>query len=195
MGDRFVDLFIGHQECTVDDKRRFSLPPKYRLQFSTQELPSGLTHLVVLVPWYGGALAALPVRRWEEIQTRLLLLDFSTPDLLDAKRQCLPRMDFTHTDPEGRLLLSPDHHGWLRLPAKGKGRVVVTGVGQHLEIWNADEWPEVRRTGQNAATRDAADIQYDKQLEVLMRAALEMQRARPAAAGTPDGGAGETETG
>ena len=115
-----MDLFIGKQECSVDEKRRFSLPPKYRPLFGADALASGFTHHAVLIPWYGGSVAAFPVDRWEKIQNRLLSLEYSTPDFIDAKRQCLPRMDFVHTDPEGRLTLNPDHHRWLRLAPKGK---------------------------------------------------------------------------
>jgi MraZ protein len=173
-----VNLFIGKQECSVDEKRRFSLPPKYRPHFGVEETASGYTHRAVLIPFYGGALAVLPVPRWEEIQDRLGLLDYTTPDFLEAKRACLSRMEQVHTDPEGRLLLVPDHHAWLRLPDRGKGRVMVVGIGQHLEVWNADEWVVVERTGKNPASRSAAEVEYDRQLEVLMRAGLAADRSR-----------------
>lgn len=173
-----MDLFIGKQECAVDEKRRFSLPPKFRPLFGAEAIPSGYTHHVVLIPWYGGALAAFPVPRWEEIQARITLLDYTTPDFLDAKRACLPRMERVHTDPEGRLLLTAEQHAWLRLKAGGKDRLVVAGVGQHCEIWNAAEWAEVEKTGRNPATRPSADVEYDKQLEVLMRAARSEEEAR-----------------
>jgi MraZ protein len=168
-----VDLFIGKQECSVDEKRRWSLPPKYRPQFGNVSLPSGNTHLAVLVPWYGGALAVLPMPRWEEIESRLARLDYTTPDFLEATRCCLPRMERVHTDPEGRLMLTPDQQAWLRL-GSGKSRIMVVGAASHLEVWNADEWAEVERTGKNPATRPAADIEYDRKLESLMRAAMTM---------------------
>jgi division/cell wall cluster transcriptional repressor MraZ len=173
-----VDLFIGKQECSVDEKRRFSLPPKFRPLFGAEAIPSGYTHHVVLIPWYGGALAAFPVPRWEEIQARITFLDYTTPDFLDAKRACLPRMERVHTDPEGRLLLTPEQHAWLRLTAGSKDRLVVAGVGQHCEVWNAAEWAELEKTGRNPATRPPADVEYDKQLEVLMRAARSEENAR-----------------
>ena len=175
-----MELLIGKQDCSVDEKRRFSFPPKFRPHFGAEATSAGYTHPAVLIPWYGGALAAFPVPRWSEIQTRLSLLDYTTPDFLEARRVCLPRMERVHTDPEGRILLSQDQHGWLRLSAKGKSRVVVVGVGAHCEIWNAEEWAEMERTGKNPATRPASDIEYDKQLETLMRAAKqhEEQRAR-----------------
>jgi division/cell wall cluster transcriptional repressor MraZ len=184
-----VDLFVGKQDCSVDQKRRFSLPPKFRPLFGTQATPSGYTHHAVLIPWYGGALAVFPVSRWDEIQTRLSLLDYTTPDFLEAKRVCLPRMERVHTDPEGRILLSPEHAEWLRLAMQGKDRLVVVGVGQHCEIWNAAEWAEMEKTGRNPATRPATDVEYDRQLEVLMRAAKKEVTARQ----HPSQGEKETE--
>jgi len=174
-----VDLFIGKQECSVDEKRRFSLPPKYRPLFGAESTPSGYTHHVVLIPWYAGSLAIFPMGRWAEVQTRLSRLDYTTPDFLEAMRACLPRMERMHTDPEGRLMLVPDHHAWLRLAPKGKDKLVVVGVGAHCEAWNAAEWTEVERTGKNPASRPAADVEYDRQLEILMRAAIQAEADRP----------------
>jgi DNA-binding transcriptional regulator/RsmH inhibitor MraZ len=174
-----VDLFVGKSECSIDDKRRFSLPPKFRPGFGSHETPSGYTHHLILIPWYGGALAALPESRWEEIQSRLLLLDFTTPDFIEAQRVCLPKMEYSFTDPEGRIMLTPEHQAWLRLAPKGKDRLVVAGMGKYCEIWNAAEWSEVDRTGKNPATRPAPDIEYDKKLEVLMRAGLHAEANRP----------------
>ena len=167
-----MDLFIGKQECSVDEKRRWSLPPKYRSQFEGAELPSGPTYFAVFAPWYGGALAVLPMSRWEPIQERLTRLDYTTPDFLEATRTCLPRMERVHTDPEGRFTLTPDQQAWLRL-GPGKTRVMVVGAATHLEVWNADEWVEVERTGKNSATRPAAELEYDRKLETLMRRAAQ----------------------
>jgi len=178
-----LQLFIGKQDCSVDEKRRFSLPPKYRPLFGSQAIPTGYTHYVALIPWYGGALGALPMSRWEEIQARLARLEYTTPDFLEAKRVCLPRMELVHTDPEGRLMLTPEQLTWLRLQPKQKERVMLVGMGQHLEIWNAAEWAEVESSGRNPATRPAADLEYDRQLELLMRAALELEKALPSPGG------------
>ena len=176
-----LELFIGKQECPSDEKRRFSIPPKFRPLLDQEKTPSGYIYHLVVVPWYGGSLAIFSVTRWREIQSRLACLEYITPDFLEIKRRCLTQMEGAHTDPEARLTLSPDHYAWLRLNPKGKDRIVVTGVGQYLEAWNAAEWDDVERTGKNAATRSAAAVDFDKQLELLMRAAIEAERARGAA--------------
>jgi hypothetical protein len=59
-------------------------------------------------------------------------------------------------------------------------------VGSHLEIWNAVEWDQVDSTGRNMAARPASEIQYDKLLEELMRAApSEEPAAKPLGGGAP----------
>ena len=177
--------FVYTQVCGVDEKRRFSLPPRYRPLFTQLETPSGYTYKVVMLPWYGGPIMLLPLDTWKRMEARVLKLDFTTPDFLDAKRQFFSRVEYTHTDPEGRLTLTPEHYAWLRLNPKGKDRVTAVGVGSHLEIWNAEEWDEVERTGRNPAVRPATEIAYDKLLEELMRAAPKEEQAP----GSPGGGA------
>ena len=59
---------------------------------------------------------------------------------------------------------------------------MVSGMGKYCEIWNAEEWSEVSKTGRNPATRPAADIEYDKKLEILMRAGQKAWAARPSEA-------------
>jgi DNA-binding transcriptional regulator/RsmH inhibitor MraZ len=81
-------------------------------------------------------------------------------------------MERVLTDPEGRLMLTPDQQTWLRL-GSGKSRIMVVGAASHLEVWNAEEWTEVEKT-KNPATRSAGDIEYDRKLESLMRAAMTM---------------------
>lgn len=176
--------FVNAQECGVDEKRRFSLPPRYRPLFSQLETPSGYTYKVVMLPWYGGPIMAIPLETWKRMEARILRLDFTTPDFLDAKRQFFSRVEYTHTDPEGRLTLTPGHYAWLRLNPKGKDRVMAVGVGSHLEIWNAVEWDQVESTGRNLAARPASEIQYDKLLEELMRAAPPEEPPRGPLGGT-----------
>lgn len=187
-----LELFIGTQECTIDDKRRFSVPPKFRPLLESMTAPSGTLYKLVVVPWYGGCLAAFSLKRWAVIQKRILGLDYTTPDFLSAKRRCMPRMEPMQTDPEGRLMITPEQHAWLRLP-KAKSKVIVTGMGQNMEIWNASEFDVVNKTGKNAAARDSDDLTYDEQLETLMRTAMEQERVEAARLQSASG-SGDPET-
>jgi division/cell wall cluster transcriptional repressor MraZ len=158
-----MEPFAGKQDCALDEKRRFSLPPRYRPIFGAHETPSGYVHRLVLIPWYGGALALFTAERWRELADRLNGLDYTTPEFLEAKRTVFSRVEAVQTDPEGRVTLSPDHVAWLELNPKTKDRLMLVGVGSHLEAWNLERWTE----------RDRAERAegFDRRLETLMRAA------------------------
>ena len=175
-----MELFVGKQECGLDEKRRFSLPPRYRPLFGAQDTPSGYIHRLVMVPWFGGALALFSAPRWAELGALLERLDYTTPEFLEAKRTLFSRVEWGQTDPEGRVTLDPEHATWLGLNPKGKDRIVLVGVGSHLEVWNPEGWTE-RERGEKSEG-------YDQRLEALMRAAREAT-SRPSEK-NPAGGSG-----
>ena len=160
-------LFIGKQECSVDDKRRFSLPTKFRDFFPGRPSDSR-GQPAVLLPWYQGAVAILPLSYWEELENRIGLLDTAIPKYAGILNMVLVRAERTETDPEGRLTLTPEQVAWMRLEAGKKSRVVVAGQSRVLAVWNVDEHGEVIRTGNNPAERTADDLNYEKALEELM---------------------------
>jgi DNA-binding transcriptional regulator/RsmH inhibitor MraZ len=162
-----VDLFIGKQECSVDDKRRFSLPPKFRDFFPGRPSDSR-GQPAVLLPWYQGAVAILPLPYWNELETRIGLLDTAIPKYAGILNMVLARAERVETDPEGRLTLTPEQLVWMRLEPGKKSRVVVASQAKVLAVWNVDEYDEVVRTGNNPAERTADDLNYEKALEELM---------------------------
>ena len=174
MSDMLIRAPLSRYECSLDDKRRFSVPPPLRALFGVQVTNQGLMHHMVILPWFGGPLALLPMPRWKQLEQPLLELDFTTPDLLAAKRAVLSRAVPTHTDPEGRILLSPEHLEWIGIPAGTRDRVMVVGLASHVEVWKADTW-----TAQDAVTAE----QYSRHLDALFGA------IRPGLA--LDGGTGE----
>ena len=161
-----MELFAGTAECTIDDKRRFSVPPKFRPLLESLNAPSGTLYKLVVMPWYGGCLAATSFKRWSVLQRRILALDYTTEELLAARRVVVPRIEPMQTDPEGRLMLDPAHHAWLKIPEKTKHKVVVNGMGHVMEIWNAANYDP--KTGSSTAARDPEDLAFDTHLRNLM---------------------------
>ena len=160
---------IGKAECSVDDKRRFSLAPKYRAFFGIKPSETaGHYYPTVILPWFKGALAIFPVPVWEEIAAGIRLLDYTIEDFDTAKLICLSRAESVNTDPEGRLTLTPDHCHWIRIKPGTKGRLVLVGVGPYLQAFNADEWDDVQKNGNNSVSRTGEDLIYDKKLKELL---------------------------
>jgi DNA-binding transcriptional regulator/RsmH inhibitor MraZ len=178
---------IGKAECSVDDKRRFSLPPKYRAAFGvTPNEATGHYYPTVILPWFKGALAIFPIPIWEEIAAGIRLLDYTIEEFDTAKLICLSRAEPVNTDPEGRLTLTADHMNWIRIQPGTKGRLVVAGVGPYLQAFNADEWDTVQKTGNNGAARSGQDLVYDKALKELLDQARRAAKKRRDAGALPE---------
>jgi DNA-binding transcriptional regulator/RsmH inhibitor MraZ len=78
-----------------------------------------------------------------------------------AKRAVFSRAQITHTDPEGRVILAPEHLAWLGIPSGTKDRLMVVGAASHVEVWKAETW---------AAQDEPTAEQYARYLEMLIPA-------------------------
>jgi len=171
----------GKAECSVDEKRRFSFPPRYRTAYALETSEErGHYYPTVVVPWFKGALAIYPKAVWQTIVQGIDLLDYTSeePDLLEAdytiedletaKLICFSRAEPLNTDPEGRLTLTPDHCAWIRIPPGTKGRLAVVGMGRCLHAFNLSEWDGIRSSGANPAAQSAEDQVFYQALRDLL---------------------------
>ena len=121
-------MLLGEFEHTIDDKNRLTLPAKFR-----QALSGGL----VITRGMDGCLYCYPQAEWEQlVEGRLAGLD-----PLSKESRLMQRYFFA-----GASEAEPDKQGRVMVPATlaknaGIGReVVVTGVRDHLEIWDRAAW-------------------------------------------------------
>jgi DNA-binding transcriptional regulator/RsmH inhibitor MraZ len=187
---------IGEYECAVDDKRRFSLPPKVRFAFPAEQTRSGLIYPAVIMPWIRGGLAIIPEPQWLRIKRGLANHDFTLDDHDDCKLMCLSRAEHLTTDPEGRFTLTVKHCEWVRLEPGLKGRLTVVGKEPILMAFKSEEWPAVQTTGRNALAQSDEVIRYEAALRKLLALVREMNdRADAEAHGAPGPARGDGEKG
>lgn len=120
--------FRGQYEHSLDSKGRVTIPAKRRAQ---------LADGVVLLKGLDECVDLYPVEAYERFTERFL----SGINPLGAEGRLLHRRfntqaDETELDSAGRVRV-PDH---LAAHAGLEGRCMVVGVGDHLEIWDAERW-------------------------------------------------------
>ena len=121
-------MLLGEYEHSLDDKNRVTLPAKFRAVFA-----SGL----VVTRGLESCLVAYPSPDWEDM-VESWLADLG-PFSQEARR--VQRFFFA-----GATEAELDKQGRVMLPAAlikhaGLGRnVVITGMRDHLEIWDAAAW-------------------------------------------------------
>ncbi|HVZ75889.1 MAG TPA: division/cell wall cluster transcriptional repressor MraZ [Candidatus Paceibacterota bacterium] len=124
-------MFIGEYLHTLDDKKRVSLPAKFRKE-------AGRT--VVVTRGLDQCLFLFPAKAWKEIATKLAALPFGQADTRGISRFLLAGAVEGEVDSAGRILI-PD---FLKEFAGLKGRVVLTGVSERIEIWDEGKWNEYK---------------------------------------------------
>ena len=124
-------MFLGEYRHTIDDKGRLTIPAKFR-----GLLAAGM---VVTRGFYRN-LMAFSLDGWEELAARVKSLPWSDPGAREFRRRIFSGAVDLAPDKQGRILLPT----YLREFANLGSEVAVTGMMDHLEIWNIDAWQPVR---------------------------------------------------
>ncbi len=132
-------MFLGEFVHTIDDKGRLTIPAKFR-----GELATGL----VITRGFERNLMVFPLDGWQNLADEIARRPLSDEDMRAFRRRVF----------SGAMDLSPDRQGRIVLPAYLREfaqidtEVVVAGMYNYVEIWNAVAWQSVR-----AAVEDSDD--------------------------------------
>lgn len=120
-------MFIGEYQHTLDDKGRLAIPAKFR-----NDLDKG----IVITRELDHCLSLYPIDEWERRAVELSKIKTVQADPRSFVRSQLSGAMDLKLDSQGRAVI-PDY---LRNYAGIKRDVVVTGLYNHLEIWDAEGW-------------------------------------------------------
>lgn len=132
-------MFLGEFVHTIDDKGRLTIPAKFR-----GELATGL----VITRGFERNLMVFALDGWQTLADTIARRPLSDEDMRAFRRRVFSgAMDLT-PDRQGRIVLP----AYLREFAQIDTEVVVAGMYNYVEIWNAVAWQSVR-----AAVEDSDD--------------------------------------
>ena len=135
-------MFLGEFVHTIDDKGRLTIPAKFR-----GELATGL----VITRGFERNLMVFALDGWQTLADTIARRPLSDEDMRAFRRRVFSgAMDLT-PDRQGRIVLP----AYLREFAQIDTEVVVAGMYNYVEIWNAIAWQSVRAAVENSddATR------------------------------------------
>lgn len=125
------NMFIGEYTHTLDAKRRLSLPAKFRKELGKKAV---ITHGL------DACLFIYPIAHWESVAQKLGQLSMGQSTTRGFNRFILSGASDQEIDSLGRMLI-PDY---LAVFANLKGKAVVIGVNDRIEIWNEHAWSEYK---------------------------------------------------
>lgn len=120
-------MLLGTHTPKLDDKGRIILPAKFR-----EDLAGG----VVITRGQERCLYVFSTSEFESVHERIRQAPLSNKQARDFLRMFLSGASAEMPDSQNRITIPQA----LRTYAGLEKDLVVTGVGAHAEIWNADAW-------------------------------------------------------
>ena len=125
-------MLIGQYEHTIDAKKRLALPAKFRGE---------LGDTIIITRGIEGCLAVYTQAEWKIMSDKLATLTISQAEARSFTRMILAGAMEVVLDKLGRILV-PDY---LKDYAGLKKDVVVCGLSNRLEIWDAEKWDAYKK--------------------------------------------------
>ncbi len=138
-------MLIGEYLHTLDNKKRLSLPAKFRKEVGDK---------VVLTRGLDACLFMFPENTWKRIADKLVNLPFGQADTRGLSRFLLSGAVESEVDSAGRILV-PDY---LKDFAGLQSKVVLAGVSDRIEVWNETTWNEYKHHIEKGADQMAEKL-------------------------------------
>ena len=122
-------MLLGAYEHTIDDKNRLTLPAKFRESFAQDT--------VVVTRGLDGCLEVFRGEDWaRRVESRLAPMDPLSKETRKHQRFVFSGASESELDKQGRVMIPAP----LLKHAQLSRDVVVTGMRDHLEIWDREAW-------------------------------------------------------
>ena len=138
-------MFIGEYRHTVDEKKRISLPSKFRKELGSK---------VVVTRGLDNCLFLYPHKTWEAKAEEAAKYGMMQHDRRGFTRFLFSGASEVEVDSMGRILV-PDY---LKDFAKLKSPVIFAGVYDRVEIWNEKQWDIYRKRNEAEADKMAENL-------------------------------------
>jgi len=129
--------FYGSKEHTLDAKNRVILSSIFRDRVNPDV--DGKTFFITR--GLDGCIYIYTAARWKELTSRISKEPFTKEAARDFQREFFGNAAEIEHDKTGRILIP----SYLKTKAGLKKELIVKGVGDHIEIWDAETWREKER--------------------------------------------------
>ncbi|OHA34515.1 MAG: cell division/cell wall cluster transcriptional repressor MraZ [Candidatus Taylorbacteria bacterium RIFCSPLOWO2_01_FULL_45_15b] len=138
-------MLIGEYTHVLDEKKRVSLPAKFRKELGRK---------IVITHGLDNCLFVYPMKSWEKVSEKLGALSMGKSETRGFNRFMLAGAVEAEVDNIGRILI-PD---FLKEFASLNGKVVFAGIHDRVEIWNEARWTQYKARVEKDADRLAEQL-------------------------------------
>ena len=152
-GDKTRLLLTGEFEHVLDNKGRVLISNKLRSQIDAEEHGSNF----YLSVGANGILCLYPEKCFERVVARLAAKNTAPDEAVAFERMSFALSGKVELDSQGRLLLNER----LRKRAGLKDNVMLTGAGDHIELWNMQDWEHYISDNMAQYQKRAAEVRQE----------------------------------
>ena len=138
-------MLLGEFKHNLDLKGRMAVPAKFR-----EELKAG----AIITRGLDNCLFIFTNKEWEVLAQKLVALPLAQANSRAFARLMLSGAMDVEIDSQGRILV-PDY---LRQYANLKKQVVVTGLYNRIEVWDADNWEKYKAKTESSSDEIAEKL-------------------------------------
>ena len=125
-------MLIGEYINTLDDKKRVSLPVKFRKEVGKK---------IIITAGLDNCLSIFTTKEWQKISEKLSDSSMLASDNRSFSRFMFGQAVIVDVDTNGRILIPENLKNRSGLTSK----VVVIGVQNRAEIWNEKAWNDYKK--------------------------------------------------
>lgn len=138
-------MVLGEYKHNLDTKGRMAIPVKFRL-----DLNAG----AIITRGLDRSLFIFGMKEWEVLIQKLIALPLAQANSRAFVRLMLSGASDVLLDAQGRILI-PEY---LREYADLKKQVIVTGLYNRIEIWDAENWKQYKMKTESASDEIAEKL-------------------------------------
>lgn len=138
-------MLLGEYQHTMDTKGRVAIPAKFR-----DKLDGG----AIVTRGLDSCLFLFTKKEWQTLAEKLTALPLAQANSRAFVRLMLAGAMDVELDNQGRILI-PDY---LRSYSHLSKQVVVTGLYNRIELWDADRWQEYKLKTESASEEIAEQL-------------------------------------
>jgi MraZ protein len=140
-------VFLGEYQHTLDAKGRVSLPRKFREEIGSR---------VFVTKGLDDCLYVYPAESYRRLLEKVMTASDFDRNSLAVRRRFTAGANEVDIDSAGRLSLAPvlrTHAGLIK-------DVIVAGVGDRIEIWDAEAWAKYENDNAPTIWEAAEDLSH-----------------------------------
>ena len=131
-GEKWVHMFRGSSNHTIDGKGRIIIPSRFRDQFDTNNGDA----VALMITRLDDCLFAYALKDWIKIEERIVSLSETSDKMRAFRRFFIGGAYECFCDKQGRVLIPPT----LRKYADLQRDIVLVGALEYFEIWSQERW-------------------------------------------------------